>query len=92
MKNQYVFLWVLSTGYCSKTHTFKDENRKPITACGSDSIIQIDKRLNTQNKRLFAENWAKNKGIGYSIGYLECHDPNEQYSQSVVKYTEIKTI
>jgi hypothetical protein len=90
MKKQYVFLWVLSTGYCAETHSFSDENKKPITACGSDSIIQIDGRLSNYNKKLFAENWARQrKGIGYSIGYLECHDPNEMYSQSVAKYTKL---
>ena len=90
MKNQYAFLWVLSTGYDANTHSFRNENKKPITACGSDSIIRIDKRLSKQGKIAFATNWAKErKGIGFSIGTLECHDPNEVYSQSVVKFTSL---
>lgn len=90
MKNQYVFLWILSTGYDVNTNSFRSENKKPITACGSDAIVKIDKRLNKQGKIDFARNWAKKRnGIGFSIGTLECHDPNEVYSQSIVKFTSL---
>jgi hypothetical protein len=90
MRRIYAFKWVLSTGYDIDTHSFKEENRKPQTACGSDSIRMIDGRLSRYNMKLFAENWAKkNNAIGYSIGFLECHDPNEKHSQSIVKFTKI---
>lgn len=87
----YAFKWVLSTGYCSKTHTFKDELRKPQTGCGSDSIYWIDGRLNRSNMIDKAKEWAKkNKAFGFSIGSLECHDPEEKHSQKIVKFTKIE--
>ena len=92
MKRQkYIFKWKLSTGYDSKTHTFSEEKRKPITGIGSDSIKPIDGRLNKFSIIQIAEKWIKETGgIGYSVGYLTSHDPNEKHSQEIIKLTLIK--
>lgn len=91
MKRQkYIFKWVLSTVYDSKTHTFNDDNRKPITDCGSDSICRIDGRYSLSTITQKSEDWIKKHGgIGYSIGYLETHDPHEKYSQAIKKFTRV---
>lgn len=92
MKRQkYIFKWILSTGYNIKTHSFNDELKVPVTAMGSDSIKPLDGRLSLESIKDIAEKWIKqNKGIGYSVGYLTTHDPDEKHSQSIIKFTKVK--
>ena len=85
-KQKFIFRWKLSIGYDAKTNTFSEENRKPITCIGTDSIKPIDGRLSNFSIKQIAEKWIKEKGgIGYSVGYLVSHDPEERLSQSIIK-------
>lgn len=87
---KYVFKWVLSTGYNSATHSFEEKLKRPITDCGSDAVLWIDGRLNKASIMRMAEEWIKKTGgIGYSVGYLKPHDPEERASQSLIKFTEV---
>lgn len=87
---KYIFKWVLSAGYDVETNTFHDSLKAPITDLGSDSIKPIDGRLSINSIRNIAEQWIKqNNGIGYSVGYLTTHDPDDILSQSIIKFTKV---
>ena len=47
----YAILQVLSTGYIQGTTPpkFSNDNKKPIDACGSDSIVRLDGRKSIYN-------------------------------------------
>ena len=90
---KFIFRWVLSTGYVQGTipPRFDDANRRPITACGSDSKKYIDGRWSQNRIHQEAQNWIeKSGGIGYSVGYLECHDPNDKIAQAIIPLTLLK--
>ena len=91
MKRQkYIFKWVLSAGYDVETNTFNESLKAPTTAIGSSSIRAVDGRLNLNSIRNIAEQWiAQNNGIGYSVGYLTTHDPDNVLSQSIIKFTKV---
>jgi hypothetical protein len=91
MKKKYVFIWVLSSGrWDAKNNRMNFEDKYPITACGSDSVIPIDGRLSLRSMIEQARELTKKRGgVGFSIGRLEPHDPENQYCQCIVKFTKI---
>lgn len=83
---KYIFKWVMSTGYDS--NTFKE--KRPIPDCGSDALMWVDSRLSITSIKAKAEEWiAKTGGIGYSVGYLQSHDPDNRYIQSILPFTKL---
>lgn len=66
---KYIFLW--------------SGNR---TKCGSSSVCRVDGRLSIDN--IIEEGYKvakKTNCTGFSVGYLVSHDPDEIYSQKIVK-------
>lgn len=92
MKTQkYVFIWVLSSGrWDAKNNRMNFEDKYPITACGSDSVIPLDGRLSLRNMiRKAREITEERGGIGFSIGRLEPYDMEDGACQSIVKFTKL---
>lgn len=82
-KQKFIFIWVLSTGWNGK-------EQYPIIKCGSDGIAYADGKWNKTTLEQEARKLAKQrKGIGYSVGYLNSHDPQDEYAQKIIPYTAI---
>lgn len=88
---KYVFIWVLSSGrWDAKNNRMNFEDRYPMPGCGSDSVIPLDGRLSLRSMIEQARELTKKRGgVGFSIGRLEPHDPENYYCQSIVKFTKI---
>lgn len=93
---KYIFFWVMSSGYIPgySPAKFSKEYEKPHTMCGSDGIFPVDGRWGKERIRNKALELAKSKNeklgkgiIGYSVGYLNSHDPKEEYSQRLIPLT-----
>jgi len=91
MKEKYVFIWRLSAGrWDNKAGKMNFEDRYPMPGCGSDSLMQLDGRLSLDSMLRQARELTKKRGgVGFSIGRLVPHDPENYYCQSIVKFTEI---
>ena len=66
----YAEFYHLSTGYIEGTipPQFSDNARKPIPACGSDSVLKIDGRLNMRNRVLIATDVCRKRGfLGFTL-------------------------
>lgn len=75
----------LCTGYPS----FKEEDKKPIEACGDRSIIIIDGRLSiSYAEEIARKECEKRKYIGYSIHKGE----NFLRSTEIIKYTPLNEV
>lgn len=92
MKRLFIFGWVLSTGigWDAKKSGIVSVPKKPILALGSDSKFRVDGRWSLKTIRKEAANWARQrKFVGYSVGYLETHDPEDKRAQAIIKFTEV---
>ena len=92
MKTQkYVFIWVLSSGrWDAKNNRMNFEDKYPITGCGSDSVIPLDGRLSLRSMIEQARELTKKRGgVGFSIGWLVPHDPENRACQAIVPFTKI---
>ncbi len=91
----FVFYWELSTGmeWDSKLNRMNfDAPKHPKPMCGSDAVIRLDgrntiERMKADAVELIATRLHKKQIIGYSIGELVCHDPNDVHSQCYVPLT-----
>lgn len=67
---RFIQFYNMSTGYIKGTipPKFSDENKKPIPACGSNSVYKCDGRWSLSTMHRVAKEEAKKRGfIGYSI-------------------------
>jgi len=91
----YGFLWIQSTGMRFRNGEMRfDGEKKPIPACGSDAVIWLDGRWSLENMESFirsiiAQRDTYKRVVGYSIGYLDCYDPEDKKIQKILKYTAI---
>jgi hypothetical protein len=78
MKN-YAQFCHMSTGYIEGTTPpqFSEAHKKPIDACGSDSVMSLDGRLSLFSMHKQARELAKQRGfIGYRLCRgLTCNGP-----------------
>ena len=79
-KDMFIFLWqAINRGDGSVRYT---------TRCGSDSIKKIDGRWKVRTMIENAKEFAQKSGaVGYSVGYLTGHDPEEKHSQAIKSFT-----
>ena len=66
----YAEFYHISTGYVAGTipPQFSDTARKPIPACGSDSVLKIDGRLNAYNRVRVASDVCLKRGyLGFTL-------------------------
>ena len=90
--NKFIFIWKWSSGFRWNRNTNKVEkcSKFPIIGVGSDCVVRIDARLSQSNIEYEASLLAKQRGgIGYSIGNLSCHDPNDSYATCYKHFTKI---
>ena len=87
--NKYIFLWTMSLGWDGLKVC--KEKSVPMPACGSDKIKRVDGRWSRQTLINKARQFAKEKRgvVGYSVGFLTCHDPKNEYKQSIVKFLKV---
>lgn len=83
-----VRFYQMSTGYVSGSipPKFEDSHKKPIEACGSDSVMYPDGRWADRTIHLNAREYALKHGyIGYSIDFWK-----SDYSEIKGNYNSIK--
>ena len=67
---RYARLFHMSTGYVAGSipPVFREDNRKPIPDCGSDSIVYIDGRWGNARAIAYARAECKRRGrIGFTM-------------------------
>lgn len=91
MRKKYIFLW---EDRIFKWNNFSGKLEKvdpyPVPALGSFSVRRVDGRLSEDSAHAIAVDFAKKeKAVGYSIGYLYVHDPENKICQAISKFKRI---
>lgn len=82
-KGAFIFVWDRFTSW-------KTGEEYVDTQCGSSALLPIDGRWGgTRLHEEAVKKVKREKGCGYSVGYLNTHDPDNYHVQRVVKYREI---
>lgn len=91
---KYIFLWELSTGYeyNRKNGCFEKAEKYPVTMLGSDGCVRVDARMNGDNICKAAMDLVNHtkRAIGFSVGELTCHDPENKAAQKFIKFTLVR--
>lgn len=86
---KFIQFYNMSTGYIegSIPPMFDDANKKPIEACGSDSIFHVDGRLSMKNIHRIAKDIGtkRKKFCGYKIMF----GPSLIRSTAVTEYVSL---
>lgn len=91
MKKKYIFLWEDRKFNWNKySGKLERVDPYPVPALGSFSVLGVDGRLSEDNVHEIAVDFAKKeKAVGYSIGYLYVHDPEDKNCQAISKFKRI---
>lgn len=91
MRKKYIFLWVnREFKYNKKLGKLERVEPYQVPALGSFSVCRVDGRLSEDNMHAIAIDFAKKeKAVGYSIGYISNHDPEDKICQAISKFKKI---
>jgi hypothetical protein len=91
MNRKCLFIWVLSIGTYDRVNNRLDTSKRyPMVGCGSDYHVLLDGRLSRRSIIALARKLTKERGgIGFSVGWLECYDPDDSYAQAIIPFTKI---
>lgn len=70
MKMKFAQFYKMSLGYVqgSVPPIFREENKRPIEACGSDGVLVMDGRFSLNTQRMVAKEVCRQRGyIGFSL-------------------------
>lgn len=88
---KYIFLWEDRKFNWNKySGKLKRVEPYPVPRLGSFSVKRVDDRFSEDNIHAIAIDFAKKeKAVGYSIGYLSVHDPEDKICQAISKFKRI---